>query len=200
MTEVDPEKPLDGGLAYVYKRSSFPGYTIYDQDFSLSLGAKIIPTVGIGMQAHRLFRQNSSGPAYVKYNTTLGVLAVPKPWFGLAFVAYDIWGDSDEVLIPTLAVGMNFVIMDIFRIRGDAVRPELQNPSHNAIYSLGTEFSLGYDLFFRVGGKWDQIAYQTYFSAGLGFEGPNLNLGYAYRNNINVDGDAYHTLQAWLTF
>jgi hypothetical protein len=200
ITDNDIEKPVNGGVGYAYKRSSFPDHTVYDQDISISLAAHILPTIGFGVQVHRLFEQNSAGPSYTKYNSTLGVLAVPAPWFGLAVVAYDYLGDSDQVLIPTFAIGTNFVILDIMRIRADVVRPELKNPTHAAIYSLGDEFNLGYDFFLRVGGKWDTILTQTYVTVGLGFEGPKLNLGYAYRSNVNVDGDAYHTLETWLTF
>jgi hypothetical protein len=200
ITDNDVDKFVNGGVGYVYKRSSFPDHTLFDQDISISLAAHILPTIGVGFQFHRLFRQNSAGPAYVKYNSTVGFLAVPSPWFGLAFVAYDYLGDNDEVLIPTFAVGSNINILDIMRIRADVVRPELQNPTHAVVFSVGDEFILGYSLFLRVGGKWDLIQNQTYFSAGLGFEGPKLNVGYAYRNNVNVDGDAYHTIETWLTF
>jgi len=196
----DPESPLSGGLAYAYKRSSFSDHTLYDQDLSLSMAGHILPNVAFGIQGHRLFRQNSNGPAYTKYNTTVGLLAIPANWFGLALVGYDILGDADQVLIPTFAVGLNFIIMDILRIRFDATRPELQNPNHAAIMGGGTEFNLGYDVFLRAGGEWNNITTQTYFTAGLGFEGPKLNVGYAYRTNVNVDGDAFHTFQVWLTF
>jgi hypothetical protein len=200
ITENDPEKTLSGGIAYVTKRQSQPSYTIYDQDFSLSLAGKIFPNIGLGMQAHRLFQQNSAGPSYVKYNSTFGILAIPAQWFGLAFVVYDALGDTDQVLIPTFGIGTNFVVGEIVRIKGDVIRPELQNPNHNGIFSLGAEFILGYDLYLRVGGKWDEVANNTYASVGFGFEGPKLNVGYAYRSNVNVDGDAYHTFQTWLTF
>jgi len=196
----DTSNIISGGIAYVTKRSSFPANTTNDQDLSISFAGHIFPTMGIGVQGHRLYTQNSNGPAFVKYNTTIGFLAVPRPWFGLAFVAYDIFNDPNGVTVPTFAVGSNFVIQDLFRIRVDAVRPELQNPNHAAIISGGVEFNLGYSLLLRTGGQWNNIASQDYFCVGMGFEGPKLNVGYAYRTNVNVDGDAFHTFEAWLTF
>lgn len=196
----DTSNIISGGIAYVTQRNSFPDHTLTTQDISISFAGHILPTIGLGVQGHRLFQQNSNGPSYVKYNTTIGVLAVPTPWFGLAFVGYDIFSDPEQVTIPTFAVGTNFVILDIFRIRADAARPELQNPSHAAIISGGIEFNLGYSILLRSGGEWNNITSQNYFCAGMGFEGPKLNVGYAYKTNVNVDGDAFHTFEAWLTF
>lgn len=148
----DTNNIISGGFAFVTQRNSYAGNTITNQDISMSFAGHILPTIGLGVLGHRFFTQNTNGPAYVKYNTTVGLLAVPAPWFGLGLVGYDIFTDADQVNITTFAVGTNVVIQDIIRIRADASRPELQNPGHNAILSAGAEFNLGYSLLLRAGG------------------------------------------------
>jgi hypothetical protein len=200
ITDNDQESIINGGVAYVTKSQSTPNNIQTDQDVSMDVAFHILPTLAVGVQGHRLFRQNTNAPGFTKYNLTAGALVTPTNWFGLAFVGYDLFNDPDIVLNPTFAVGLNFIILDIFRIRADASRPEELNPQHTGELNLGIEFSLGFDCYLRTGGEWNDVAKQTYYTAGFGFEGPKLNIAYAFRTNVNVNGDTYQTLETWLTF
>ncbi len=200
VTDNSPDKFAAAGLGYVYKRSSFVDRTYIDQDFSLSFAGKVLPTFSLGMQGHRLVRQVSGGGGFVKHNLTFGTLIVPSRFLGVAVVAYDMLADDDLDLVPVIALGVHVVVLDIIRLRADIARQEKRNPDRQGSLGLGLEIVGGYGFLVRTGGLWDNLNRQTFWSTGLGWEGPNLSLAYAYKTNINVAGDSTHTFQTWLNF
>lgn len=200
MVDNEPDKILSGGFAWVRKRKSFPTKTVIDEDWSLSLAGKAFDTISWGVQGHRLRRSDNSGPGWTKHNMSLGTLVLPKPWFGLAFTAYDILGDDDLDMIPTLAMGTHIIIEDLIRIRADVTKPQKKNPENNGTLNLGFETVSGSGFLLRLGGIWDQVAHQRYWTGGIAWEGPKLSAAYAYQANTDVDGDNSHTFQLWLVF
>jgi hypothetical protein len=200
LTDNSGEKLAAGSFGYLHRRQSFPDHMVTDQDYSLNLARRILPTVAVGLQAHRLGREDSLGRSWTKYNSTLGVLVVPASYLGLAFVAYDMLNDDDLDMVPVLSLGLHVIVMDIMRIRADVTRQEKRNPNRAGTLGVGLEFDVGEGFLLRTGGKWDELNRKTEWSAGFGWHGPNLSVAYAYRGDVNVANDATHTFQAWLNF
>jgi hypothetical protein len=200
ITDNSSERAISGGFGYVNKRVSSPTTITTDQDFSLSFSTKIIPTLSVGVGAHRLVRQNTSGPSWAKYNVSAGILIVPIPIIGFSLVGYDMINDDDLDLVPTVALGSHLIIMDILRLRADVTRQEKLNPEKKGSLNLGMELNPGFGFLVRTGGWWDGLSNQTYWTGGLAWEGPNLSVAYGMRNNVNVNGDISHTMQAWIVF
>ena len=201
VTDNGPDKPVTGSFGYLYRRSSFTDKTIVDQDFSLDFATKIFPTVSLGVQGRRLFRQVSNGGSgFTKHNVSAGVLVLPAPFLGFSFVAYDMLNDDDLDMIPVMSIGSHIVIMDIVRLRADVTRQEKLNPEKKGTLNLGMEITGAEGFFLRTGGAWDTLHNRTFWTGGLAWEGPKLCLAYAYRDNVNLAGDTAHTLEAWLNF
>jgi hypothetical protein len=200
ITDNDPEKFAAGGVGYVYRRSSFPDHIVTDQDISLDIAAKIVPTISLGVQTHTLFRQNTGAPGFTKYNATAGLMILPKPFLGFSLVFYDMFNDPDLQLIPTTAIGTHIIIMDIMRIRADITQPQFLNPNNGGTLNVGMELDGGSGFLFRFGGDWDTVNVKTYWTAGISWEGPRLNVAYAFRNDVAVSNNSTQTFQAWLSF
>lgn len=200
VTDNSGENGVTGGAGYLYRRSSFPNKTIVDQDFSLSFAGKLRTNWSIGIQGRRWFRQDNQGPNWTKHNIALGTMVVPADYLSFAFVAYDVLKDDDLDMIPVLALGSHFIIMDIIRLRADVSRQEKRNPNHEGVLNLGMEINAQEGFLFRVGGIWDELQKKRFFTAGLGWEGPRLSVAYAYRKNVDLTDDTVHTFQAWLAF
>jgi hypothetical protein len=200
ITDNDPEKFVSGGVGFVNKRSSTPNNTIVDQDISIDVATKILPTIAVGLQTHRLFRMNNLQQGFTKYNVTGGIMVLPKPFLGFAIVAYDFMTDPDGDIIPVFALGAHIIIMDIMRIRMDATQPQAQNPNNGGTFNLGLELDGGSGFLFRGGGMWDTVNQKTLWSAGISWEGPRINAAYAYRSNAAIVGDNTQTFEVWLSF
>jgi len=196
ITNNNPEEFAAGGLAFVTNRFSYTDRIVNDQDISLDIAFHLAPTISFGVQEHRLWRTDNAGNSYTKYNTTVGFLALPRSWFGIALVAYDLFGDTDNVLNPAIALGTNLIIMDLVHFRMDLVRPTQQNPTGNGSLNVGAEFDLNYGFMLRAGALWDGIANTRFWTGGVGWDGPNLSLAYAYRSNIDSTNDVTETFQA----
>ena len=82
----------------------------------------------------------------------------------------------------------------------DITRQEKKNPDHQGTLNIGAEFESGEGFCLRTGGIWDSLTKQTYWTAGLGWSGPRLSIGYAYKNNVNIAADVAHTFQGWISF
>jgi hypothetical protein len=200
LSDNDTDKIASASFGYAYKRQSYPNNTIVDQDFSLDVAMRIVPTIAVGVQGHRLVRSSQLTSSFTKHNASVGALVVPTPIFGLSFTAYDILPDDDLDLIPVLSLGTHVIIMEILRLRADIWRQEKKNPDHQGNLGLGLEIVGAEGFLIRTGGLWDNLNKQTYWTAGLAWEGPRLSVAYGYKNNINVAGDVTHTFQAWISF
>jgi len=200
MTDNGPDKVVSGGFGYYYKRASFHDRVIIDQDFSFSLAGRFLQRLGIGFQGRRLFRMNSAAPGFTKHNFTAGMLVVPATFLGFGIVGYDLLNDDDLDMVPTIGIGSHLIIMDILRFRADVTRQEKRNPEKKGSLNLGMEIDAGEGFQLRVGGIWDNINSKTYWTSGVGWEGPKLCAAYAMKNNVAVTGDTAHTFQAWLQF
>lgn len=190
---------MAAALGYVYKRQSYTDRIILDQDFSVSFSGRILPRVAVGVLGHRLVRQNTNGPSWAKHNVTVGVLLIPATILNIGLVAYDILNDDDLDMIPTIALGSELNVMNIFKVRADVTRQEKRNPNKAVTFGSGIEFDLGEGFGLRTGGIWDMYS-QTFWTVGVNWQGPRLSAAYAYKNNINVAKDIVHNFSLWVNF
>jgi hypothetical protein len=200
VSDNSPDTFAAASLGYAYKRQSYPNNVIIDQDFSLDVAVRIFPTISLGVQGHQLVESNPLAKNFTKYNVSLGALIVPTPIFGFSFTAYDVLNDDDLNMIPILSLGGHVIVMDILRFRADIWRLEKKNPNHAGSLGLGMEIVGAEGFLIRTGGLWDTLTAQTYWTAGIAWEGPRLSVAYGFKDNVNVAGDVAHTFQGWITF
>ncbi len=200
VTDNSPGTAIGAGLGYVYKRNSFPDHVVTDQDYSIRGWFRFLPKLSVGFSGRRLVRQSTNAIGWAKHNVTAGALIQAAAFWNLAVVAYDMLNDDDLDMIPVIALGSEINVMGILKIRTDMTRQEKKNPEKKAGFNAGVEFDLGEGFGLRTGGIWDVLNAQTYWTLGLGWVGPKLSAGYAYKNNVNVAKDISHTLQVWVVF
>ncbi|MBK9293811.1 MAG: hypothetical protein IPM57_05090 [Oligoflexia bacterium] len=200
ITDNAPTSMVAAGFGYVNFRQSFHDKIITDQDFSLSIGARVLPKLSLGWLGRRLVRQNTNGPAWAKHNMNLGALIMPAPFMRLALVGYDVLTDDDLDMIPVLAIGSQFDIMGVFKLKADILRQEKSNPEKKTNLNAGMEFILGEGFNLGSGGIWDTLNNKTYLTLGLGWFGPRLSAAYAYKTDVNAARDFSHNMQLWIVF
>jgi hypothetical protein len=200
ISDNSPASLVSAAAAYVYKRSSFDSQTLIDQDFSMSFAFRFLKRLSVGALGHRLVRQNNVGPGWAKHNMTLGVWFAPLPIWNLGVVGYDVLTDDDLDMLPVLALGSEISVMGLLKIKTDILRQEKRNPEKKINLNAGIEFDLGEGFNLRTGGIWDTLNNNTYWTLGLGWAGPRLSAGYAYKNNVNISKEITHLFQLWLSF
>ena len=204
-----PGNIVSGAVTYLRKQSEWnAGVGRMQQDLQIAFAGSPIERVAIGIAGHRLTDQimspGSSGIEYSQINAHLGVLWVPFENFGLGFVAYDVWPTDDSLpssvrLIPAHALGFNYVYDKWFRARLDLVRPDTMNEGRRIDVMSGIETFVNESFVVRVGGKWQETADRTYFTAGLGYFGPRLSLDYSFQKDVRTGGSERHLIDLWIT-
>jgi hypothetical protein len=200
VADYTPDKIANASAGYVYKRFSYPDRTNTQQDFSLAFGFRILPKLAVGLLAHQLYGQGSNSAGFRQNNISPGLLFSVAPFWNLALVGYDVLDDSSGNMTPVSALGTEFNVLGILKLRGDIVRPEKSNPNRSANLNAGVEFDLTEGFLLRTGGIWDTVRSETYWTLGLGWMGPRLCAAYAYKNNVNLAGAVTHVFQMWVSF
>lgn len=197
---------LVNGDAHYYKQKiDLPGGAgaRVDQDIQLGASAFASTHVSVGVAGHYLM-QSGQGRDNAQLNANLGVIYAPFDYLGFGAVAYDIAGGGSDVLpdrrlIPTYAIGAQFVPVDLLRLRLDIVRPDVQAfKDYRANVMMGLESFFADSFAFRLGCQWLETANQTNVTAGLGYVGPRLQVDYTFEKDIRSAGGVRHFIDLWL--
>ncbi len=199
---------INGGLTYVRRRTETPfGISDTQQDWQGSLAGFLHRKLAIGLAGHRLSNEMYTplgGREYVQWNGHFGALYVPVPSVGVGFVAYDFAPAEDLPVgvrvVPTLALGVNYIYEKFFRARLDFVRPDTDNPGRETNVMAGLETFLMDQFALRTGGYWRETHDQTYFTAGMAYAGPRLSIDYSFQKDVRVAGNSRHLIDLWLPF
>ena len=197
---------VPGGLSYVHRLSQLNGVGDTQQDIQVSLAGLPTRTLAIGFSAHMLKDQmlsNFAGNDYTQYNGVFGLLWVPVNWLGLAAVASDVLPIPDTApdgvhLVPTYALGVNFIYSKAFHLRFDVERPDTDNPGRRNNYGGGLETYFADSFVFRAGGYWRETADETYVTAGIGYLGPKLSLDYSFQQDLRNAANSRHLIDLWI--
>lgn len=68
------------------------------------------------------------------------------------------------------------------------------------IFKYGTTFLLNEWIVAKIGYQNDNIASQNYFTAGLGFNGPQFGLHYAYVKESEFKKETHHSIDLVVPF
>jgi hypothetical protein len=193
-----------GSATYIKNSIEFRGGgSRTDQDYQAGIAGFAMPRVALGVAIHYL-KQSGQGRDDSQINSNLGLIWSPIDSLGLAFVAYDIAPVSPDVmpgrrLIPTYALGSQFVFSEFARLRLDVVQPDLQvweNRRQNVQGGLESAFA---NMFvFRLGYGAMEVDNQSVVTASLGYHGPRLSLDYSFQKDIRSEGNVRHFVDLWL--
>jgi len=196
---------IPGALTYIRRHTDGPGgFNNTQQDIQLSL-AGLYRKVAFGVTGHRLTDSIATAlgaDEYTQWNMHVGAIYVPLQSVGIGFVAYDILpGTSAPVgvhLVPTLALGVNYVYEKFFRARLDFVRPDTNNDGRRTNVMAGLETFFADYFALRFGSEWRETADQNYLTVGLGYKGPRMSFDYSFQKDVRSADNYRHVVDLWL--
>lgn len=130
-------------------------------------------------------------------------MAITKD-FGFGFVAKKVaagMADLPENLQvqKTMALGMSYTYQNFARLRYD-VESAPDNKTDKLVHMAGLENFLNDWMIFRLGFQNNNVLVKDYFSAGVGFSGPQFGLNYAYVTDIKDKTDSKHLIDLAVPF
>lgn len=210
LTDGTPGTLVAGAFSYNRRDSEYSGGgDATQQDFQIAVGGFVSKKVSIGIAGHRLIYQPPVGGEKSVNNMHVGALMIVTPNLGLAATVHDALPVSDEVpiaagVIPTYALGLNYVFSPQFRLRLDLVRPEkmYDGKTNDGRINIqtGLETFFQENWVFRLGGHWRETADQVYVTSGLGFQGPRLSFDYTFQKDVRAGTGFRHLFDLWLPF
>lgn len=99
----------------------------------------------------------------------------------------------------TVAMGMGYTYQDFARLRFD-VETAPENKTDRLVYMLGLENYINQWMIFRIGYQNNNVLSKNYFSAGMGFSGPQFGLHYAYIANTADNSEDKHCIDLGFPF
>ena len=207
LADGTPGNLFSGGLSYVRKRTDIGAFSDTQQDLQITVAGFPFKRASIGITGHRLTDQvwysSALGGEHEQSNAHIGLILVPFANLGFGFVAYDVLPTSDSVpaslrLVPTHAIGFNYLYEKTFRARLDFVRPDTSNPGRRVDVMAGAETFFHESFIFRLGGLWRETADRTYFTTGLGYNGPRLSFDYSFQKDVREGDNNRHLIDLWI--
>lgn len=164
--------------------------------------AKFSVGATIGFQETRLpaldekFRQNLAD---------VGVIFRPNAWFSLgAMIKNQPLNDTDLPNTmddqPTQALGFETKYDELVNLRGELESGKNAVSEQKMIVKGGLEIILNEWTQLRLGYQNNNIISQNYFTAGLGFGGPQFGLHYAYVKESAFEKEIHHSIDLAVPF
>lgn len=124
--------------------------------------------------------------------------------FGIGIVAKKIASGSSALpenlqIQKTVGFGMSYTYQNFARLRLD-VESAPDNKTDKLVYMGGLENYINDYMVFRLGFQSNQVTVKDYFSAGLGFTGPQFGLHYAFISNVADKTEDKHLIDLGIPF
>lgn len=135
----------------------------------------------------------------------IGVMYRPNVWFSVgAVVKNQPLNDTDLADSidnrPTQAIGFESKYDELVSLRGEYETGKNAKSEQKAIVKGGLEIFMNEWVQLRLGYQNNNILSQNYFTAGLGFGGPQFGLHYAYIKESENKKDTYHSIDLAVPF
>lgn len=135
----------------------------------------------------------------------LGLIYRPNEWFSVGAVVKnqpmndtDLPNSIDDR--PTQAVGFEAKYQNLVNIRGELEAGKNANSDQRVIVKGGLEILMNEWVQLRLGYQNNNIISQNYFTAGLGFGGPQFGLHYAYVKESEFEKETHHSIDLAVPF
>ncbi|AGH94363.1 hypothetical protein [Pseudobdellovibrio exovorus] len=134
----------------------------------------------------------------------LGMTLAVTSNFGLGFVAKKVGSGQADLpeamqVQKTISLGMSYTYQNFARLRFD-VESAPDNKTDKLVYMMGLENFLNDWLVFRLGFQNNNVLEKDYFTAGVGFAGPQFGVHYAYISNIKDRTENKHLIDLSIPF
>ena len=204
LADGTPENLFPASLSYIHRFVQGQNdFTDVQQDLQVAVGASLLPRLGLGIAGHQTTDLLNTGSRFTQTNMNVGLLFTPVDYVGLAATVTDVFTPSESVaqaqqVVPTYAIGGHLIIQNSFRFRLDFVRPDRGNERTDVMSGIETYFTPSFA--FRVGEMWKETLDQNFFTAGLGYHGPNLSFDYSYQRDTRAGAGETHLIDLWVGF
>ncbi len=200
LAEANDEVAFPGSLTYSKVGVFKDGKDASFQELHGSMGVQVSDYLSFGLGLKYMTLEAQTETQVSAFNTIMGFLVAPHRNVGIALVFDDMLDTKDIPTNPTIGLGGQYVFDRLLRVRLDVVQAQKDNAGKKPIIKTGVEsLFMGKDLNFRVGYRWDELRAERFFGTGLGWQGPNLGLNYAYEKSALSD-DYRHLIDMLLQF
>lgn len=186
-TEVDNVNTQQLGVAFAtprYYGLTFGGaLSVYDYTHKIAANIEEEYKVGVLDLAMTLAATKNLGFGFVAKKVGSGKADLPKPL----------------QVQQTISLGMSYTYQSFARLRFD-VESAPDNKTDKLVYMVGLENFLNDWLVFRLGFQNNNVVLKDFFTAGLGFAGPQFGLHYAYISNIKDRTENKHLIDLSIPF
>ena len=135
---------------------------------------------------------------YVEWNGTVGFLYRPVNNFLLGLKYTHLVPPNDipqEIKLPAeLAVGGEYDMRGLLKIRGEVSRFEDLNPDKKWVLKTGFQAPIGTFFMYRMGYRFDQVIDEGALTVGLAFIGPQFKIDYSFQEHQVKDGKTVHSI------
>lgn len=213
VSDGGPGKIAAGAVSYVMRDSlrGSNGQASEQRDLQVSLAAPIAGShLSLGL-TYRKFQHLESGLDRNQDAVTVGALWAPMPVLGFAAVVSNLGVSFDEraspetLVLPTAALAAHLRLYEMLHFRLDAVRAlQKEGPNSDRLgrdnVHFGLETFIVPEFGFRGGAAWIESRDEFWWTAGVGFKGPRLSVGYAFEQDARSARGMRHTFDLWLSF
>lgn len=197
-----------GSFTYSHSYTRFPttkNHTGTDF-FHLAFGEFVHKKFSLGVSGY--FAESKfdlSKEKISRWNGQIGALYMITPDLGVAYVMDNIFRKTDirigeEFLAQQHSVGAYYRFNQVARFRADAVYSDQKGLPQKWNWHLGYDSPISDFLTLRLGAFWKNAEDQRGWSAGVGFDGPNLKVGYSYQRQEENGGGALHGVDIRIAF
>jgi hypothetical protein len=172
--------------------------------FSTPRWKKIAIGGTVSMLEYTNFVTTGTEQKYRQTTFDLGATVAVSKNFGFGIVATKMASSSIDLpenlqIQKTMGAGISYTYQNFARLRFDVISGP-NNTTDKLVYGVGFENYINDWLVFRLGYKTDNVVVKDYFTAGLGFAGPQFGLHYAYISNVSDKKEDKHLIDLSIPF
>ncbi len=177
------------------------------QQLSLAIGYSYKKIISAGLNFSMLEYDLTAHQLDQRYRQSVGdfgMIYSIGSGFAVGLVANKIFASKTE-LEPslqkqkTVGLGGSYVFQNFLRLRFD-VESDNDYQTKNVIYMGGLETFINDWMITRFGYQNNNINKKHYFTAGLGFSGPQFGLHYAYLSDVADSSNDQHSIDLGIPF
>jgi hypothetical protein len=206
ITDAGEMTIFPGTLFYRQRHYKIIGEPVREHHYQLSIAGAITKTFAVGASAYKIKTDLPTGQDYNQVNGDLGAYWLAHPQWSLGAVFRGVAGSDDTAswlpskTLPSSGLGTEFRFFEMFKIRYDISYFFEQNSDKRFLHQLGAEVRYESKLVLRTGFSQDDRLAQNRWTAGIGWEGPRLKVGYAFQKEQRQELGDSHSIDMWLDF
>lgn len=205
MTDAGEDTNYPGTLFYRQRTVDIRGQKTREQQFQLSGAAALTKSFAVGISGYKIRTDLMTGSDYSQYNADLGAYWLASEALSMGAVFRGVAGSKNTTwlesrVLPMAGLGAEWRFFEMFRFRYDVNYFLEQNSQQRFRHQIGGEVRYDFMLVLRTGYSQDDRLGENRWTAGIGWEGPKLKVGYAYQKENRKNLGDMHSIDMWFDF